>query len=81
MSTIIAGVVKNGVIVPNAPLPEGAAVEIHLNSSPVVPSKLAERPQEKQPRTSLADWADANAEHWGTQLNSEDVEGFTGRRF
>jgi hypothetical protein len=37
--------------------------------------------QAKQPRTSLADWAEANAEDWGTQLNSEDVEGFTGRRF
>lgn len=37
--------------------------------------------QRKQARTSLADWAEANAEHWGDQLNSEDVEGFTGRRF
>ena len=35
----------------------------------------------KRPRTSLADWAEANAENWGTQLSSEDVEGFTGRRF
>jgi hypothetical protein len=35
----------------------------------------------KQPRTSLADWAEAGAENWGTQLRSEDVEGFTGRRF
>ncbi len=38
-------------------------------------------PDEKQPRTSLAAWAEANAEDWGTKLNSEDVEGFTGRRF
>lgn len=37
--------------------------------------------QAKRPRTSLADWAEKNAEDWGTQLNSEDVEGFTGRRF
>jgi hypothetical protein len=35
----------------------------------------------KQPRSSLADWAEENAEDWGGQLNSEDVEGFTGRRF
>jgi hypothetical protein len=35
----------------------------------------------KRPRTGLADWAEANAEHWGDRLNSEDVEGFTGRRF
>ena len=38
-------------------------------------------PPKKRPRTSLADWADANAEHWGDQLRSDDVEGFTGRRF
>ena len=30
MSTIITGVVTNGVIVPNAPLTEGTRVEIHL---------------------------------------------------
>jgi hypothetical protein len=35
----------------------------------------------KRPRTSLAEWAEANAEHWGNQLSSEDVEGFTGRRY
>jgi hypothetical protein len=34
MSTIIAGVVKNGVVVPQAPLPEGAQVEIRLNGGP-----------------------------------------------
>jgi hypothetical protein len=34
----------------------------------------------RQPRTSLAAWADTNAENWGMQLSSEDVEGFTGRR-
>jgi hypothetical protein len=37
--------------------------------------------QGKRPRSSLADWAERNAEAWGDQLNSEDVEGFTGRRF
>jgi len=35
----------------------------------------------KKPRTSLSEWAEANAEDWGNQLSSEDVEGFTGRRF
>lgn len=35
----------------------------------------------KEPRSSLADWAEANAEHWGSRLNSADVESFTGRRF
>jgi len=31
-------------------------------------------------RTSLADWAEEHAEHWGEQLSARDVEGFTGRR-
>jgi hypothetical protein len=35
----------------------------------------------KRPRSSLADWAEENAESWGDRLSSEDVEGFTGRRF
>jgi hypothetical protein len=41
------------------------------------------RPNEtaKRPRSSLADWAERNAESWGDRLNSEDVAGFTGRRF
>jgi hypothetical protein len=33
MSTIITGVVTNGVIVPNSPLAEGTWVEIHLISA------------------------------------------------
>ena len=37
--------------------------------------------QPKRPGSSLADWAEANAEDWGDALSSEDVEGFTGRRF
>jgi len=36
---------------------------------------------ERPPRTSLAAWADENAEDWGDQLNSTDVAGFTGRSF
>ena len=37
--------------------------------------------QPKKPRTSLADWADAGAQDWGDRIRSDDVEGFTGRRF
>ncbi len=37
--------------------------------------------ENKQPRTSLTAWAENNGEHWGKDLSSEDVEGFTGRRF
>ena len=64
--------------------------QVLLTLPPEVPTGKAELvvsvagstvPAEKQPRTSLADWAEANAEDWGSQLNSEDVEGFTGRRF
>ena len=38
-------------------------------------------PKPRRPRTSLAEWADENAEDWGEELNSEDVASFTGRRF
>ena len=34
--------------------------------------------QPKRPQSSLADWAEQNAEDWGDRLSSEDVEGFTG---
>ena len=60
-----------------------------LTLPPEVPTGQAElvvtvEPQastSKKPRTSLADWAEANAENWGDRLSSEDVDGFTGRRF
>src|SRR5438094_3099686 len=43
MSTTITGVVTNGVIVPNSPLPEGARVEIRLQPvRPVVTPDLQE---------------------------------------
>ena len=35
MSVTVAGFVKNGVVVPNAPLPEGAFVEVRVVSEPV----------------------------------------------
>jgi hypothetical protein len=41
MPDIVAGFVKNGVVVPNAPLPEGAFVEVHLIHGPIeVPPEL-----------------------------------------
>jgi hypothetical protein len=36
-------------------------------------------PESPQSRSSLADWAEQNAEHWGNRLSAKDVEGFTGR--
>ncbi len=39
MSITITGIVTNGVVVPSSPLPEGARVEIHLQSTrPEVPA-------------------------------------------
>jgi hypothetical protein len=55
--------------------------EVPTGQANLVITVESPQPQVKQPRTSLAAWADANAEDWGTRLNSEDVEGFTGRRF
>lgn len=41
MSMIVAGIVKNGVVVPHMPLPEGAFVEVHVLHGPVeVPPEL-----------------------------------------
>jgi hypothetical protein len=41
MPNIVAGFVKNGVVVPNAPLPEGAFVEVHVINGPIeVPPEL-----------------------------------------
>ena len=64
--------------------------QIVLTLPPEVPTGQAElvvtvAPQNsaesKRPGTSLAEWAEANAEDRGDRLSSEDVEGFTGRRF
>jgi hypothetical protein len=41
MSIVVAGFVKNGVVVPNAPLPEGAFVEVHVIHGPIdIPPEL-----------------------------------------
>ncbi len=43
MSDTVAGFVKNGVVVPNAPLPEGAFVEVRVVRGPIeVPPELQE---------------------------------------
>jgi hypothetical protein len=41
MSLTVAGIVENGVVVPRAPLPEGAFVEVRVVRGPVaVPREL-----------------------------------------
>lgn len=43
MSVTISGIVKNGVVVPSTPLPEGAHVEINVKmGAPDVPVELQE---------------------------------------
>jgi hypothetical protein len=41
MSNIITGVVTNGVVVPNSPLPEGAKVEVAIVSDQAKPRRLS----------------------------------------
>jgi hypothetical protein len=54
MSVTVAGFVKNGVVVPNAPLPEGAFVEVCVINGPIeVPPEL---------RAELDAWQLAGAE-------------------
>lgn len=55
MSTSIMGVVTNGVVVPNAPLPEGARVEIHLQparpeGAPVTAARFTPGELRRMPR-------------------------------
>lgn len=71
MSTIITGVVTNGVIVPSLPLPEGHYVEILLKSNqsdvppcvarPLTPGELRKMPREQ--RQAILAEAAAKAEH------------------
>ena len=54
MSVTIAGVVRNGVVVPDSPLPEGAPVEIRVMGGTVeVPPDL---------QAELAAWQQAGAD-------------------
>lgn len=54
-------------------VPTGATeLVVNISSQPA---------DKKKPRTSLAEWAEANAEDWGHEIRSEDVESFTGRRY
>lgn len=55
MSSIVLGFVKNGVVVPNSPLPEGAQVEIQLKTaqpevSPDAAARLSPSELRKLPR-------------------------------
>jgi hypothetical protein len=55
--------------------------EVPTGQAKLVVTVESPPPPNKKPRTSLAVWAESNGEHWGKELSSENVEGFTGRRF
>lgn len=68
MSVTVHGVVKDGLVVPSAPLPEGAQVEIHLSEPlPEIPPDVQEE---------LAAWqrASANALELVERLGQESTE-------
>jgi hypothetical protein len=83
MSSTITGVVTNGVIVPNSPLPEGAHVEIQVKSSrtearPVAtrltPGELRKMPREQR-QAVLAAAAEMAEQDYraGTELTAFDA--------
>jgi hypothetical protein len=84
MPNIIAGFVKNGVVVPNSPLPEGAQVEIQLKLAPsegplvastgVSLSELRKMPREKR-QAILAATAEMAEEdyRWDKELTGFDA--------
>jgi hypothetical protein len=54
--------------------------EVPVGKSELVVSVASAPDREPRlPWSNLADWADLNAEHWGSRLSATDVEGFTGR--
>ncbi|HEV3146883.1 MAG TPA: hypothetical protein VGZ47_23550 [Gemmataceae bacterium] len=55
--------------------------EVPTGTTELVISVASVPPGNKKPRTSLSQWAEAQGEHWGDQICSENVEGFTGRRY
>jgi hypothetical protein len=73
---IYRGTVKGGVVIldADAVLPEGTSVNVEP-----VSAQASATP--KRPGTSLADWAENNAESWGDRIRSDDVESFTGRKY
>jgi hypothetical protein len=73
---IYRGVVRNGVVEldDGRTLVDGTRVRVE----PLISERDT---RAKRPGSSLAEWAEENAEDWGGQLRSDDVEGFTGRRF
>jgi hypothetical protein len=54
--------------------------EVPIGKSELIVSITCEGEEgARSPGSSLADWAEQHAEHWGKRLSAADVEGFTGR--
>jgi hypothetical protein len=54
--------------------------EVPLGPSELIVCVAAKaEPESMRSSFSLAEWAEENAENWGTRLSAQDVEGFTGR--
>jgi len=86
MPYIVAGFVKNGVIVPNSPLPEGAQVEIQLKPAPsegpldssarTSPSELRKMPREQR-QAILAAAAEMAEEDYRSDRELTGFEAFS----
>lgn len=83
MSMVVSGVVANGVVVPTAPLPEGAQVEVSVKQdSPSAPaarlsaSELMKLPREQR-RALLAAGAAATEELYRTDKSLMGFDAFS----
>ena len=69
--SIIAGVVRNGVVIPSTPLPEGTQVHIHLT-----PAELRRMPREQR-YAILAAAAEMAEEDYRSDKNLSGFEAFS----
>jgi acyl-CoA reductase-like NAD-dependent aldehyde dehydrogenase len=83
MSITVTGVVRNGVVVPRAPLPEGAQVEIRLSEAPapvpaarLTPAELRRMPREQR-QAILAAAAELAEEDYRTDKELTGFEAFS----
>lgn len=68
MFDAIRGVVKDGVIIPETQLPEGAQVEIRLSALHVVPVEMTSAVQ-----SEFESWQEANAQLLGSVAMPEEL--------
>ena len=83
MSITITGVVRNGVVVPKAPLPEGAQVEIRVSEAAapapaarLTPAELRRMPREQR-QAVLAAAAEMAEEDYRTDRELTGFEAFS----